>query len=696
MKIAARPGRRAHDGVPPRPAPHRGEPVRHHLPRALRLLLAPHRPHDLRRATASSCSTSRRSRPTAARCASTPATRRTTRKPVERRGRRPAAPARRRSGSPTSSATRAFAAQVEETKRGILEFLIEARSARASAIAGYGAPGKGNTLLNYCGIRTDFLDYTVDRNPYKQGMFLPGHPHPDPRARARSSGSRPDYVLILPWNFKDEIMAQMAGIRDWGGRFVVPIPTPTDRAVSAHRCWTDHRGVERLDGRADLGRRRRGDARLHGRPVPVLPQHHRRRAARDARSASARSCPLQLHRGADRHAGLRLDGAEGVERPRRLGRRRPRASGSSTSGVEPARRELQRAGADAAQPRRAAPAPAHAARPPRPGCRTGRRYYARELGLLPQPGRRSTALPDGEYEAVIDATLDDGSLTYGECVLPGASDDEILISSHVCHPSLANDNLSGVAVADVPGPARWPTADAPLHVPVPVRPGHHRRHHLAGAQRGRCSAGSGPGSCSPASATPGPLVYKRSRRGDAEIDRAAAHVLRSAAAPTRSSTSRPTATTSASSARPGFDLPVGAITPLGPRPVRASPHLGRRPRFDRAGRSGRLARRLPADPRHPRARRHAGRASTPRASRSSAGAACTAPSAAGPSRTQLESALLWVMNLADGQHTMLDVAERAGLPFAVVRRGGAGAARRRTCCGAKRPTDGPARERSGR
>lgn len=117
---------------------------------------------------------------------------------------------------------RRFGEQVKETKRKLLEFLIAAKRAGKS-IVGYGAPGKGNTLLNYCGIRTDFIDYTVDRNPYKQGKLLPGTHipilHPD-----RIMETRPDYVLILPWNFKDEIMAQMSGIRDWGGKFVVPIP----------------------------------------------------------------------------------------------------------------------------------------------------------------------------------------------------------------------------------------------------------------------------------------------------------------------------------------------------------------------------------------------------------------------------------------------------------------------------------------
>ena len=118
-----------------------------------------------------------------------------------------------------------FSEQVRETKRKLLEFLIDAKR-KGARIAGYGAPGKGNTLLNYCGIRTDFLDYTVDRNPYKQGRFLPGT-HIPIFGPEKIFETRPDYVLILPWNFKDEIVAQMAGIREWGGKFVVPIPEVT-------------------------------------------------------------------------------------------------------------------------------------------------------------------------------------------------------------------------------------------------------------------------------------------------------------------------------------------------------------------------------------------------------------------------------------------------------------------------------------
>jgi 2-polyprenyl-3-methyl-5-hydroxy-6-metoxy-1,4-benzoquinol methylase len=117
---------------------------------------------------------------------------------------------------------RAFAAQVRETKHALVEFLLHA-AREGKSVAGYGAPGKSATLLNYCGIGKDWIEYTVDRNPYKLGRFLPGTHipiyHPD-----RIRGTKPNYVVILPWNLKNEIMEQLQYIREWGGRFVVPIP----------------------------------------------------------------------------------------------------------------------------------------------------------------------------------------------------------------------------------------------------------------------------------------------------------------------------------------------------------------------------------------------------------------------------------------------------------------------------------------
>jgi hypothetical protein len=118
-----------------------------------------------------------------------------------------------------------FADDVKESKRALLELLVELRRA-GKQVVGYGAPGKGNTLLNYCGIRTDLVDYTVDRNPYKQGMYTPGTRIPiyDP---GRIEQTRPDYVLVLPWNLVDEVSAQLAYVAEWGGRLIVPIPRAT-------------------------------------------------------------------------------------------------------------------------------------------------------------------------------------------------------------------------------------------------------------------------------------------------------------------------------------------------------------------------------------------------------------------------------------------------------------------------------------
>lgn len=115
-----------------------------------------------------------------------------------------------------------FGEKVKATKRKLLKFLIEAKS-EGKTIAGYGAPAKGNTLLNYCGVRTDFIDYTVDRSPYKQNLYLPGT-HIPIMAPDYIKETKPDYLLILPWNLRNEIMEQTAFIREWGGKFVVPIP----------------------------------------------------------------------------------------------------------------------------------------------------------------------------------------------------------------------------------------------------------------------------------------------------------------------------------------------------------------------------------------------------------------------------------------------------------------------------------------
>jgi hypothetical protein len=122
-----------------------------------------------------------------------------------------------------------FAEDVKESKRSLLELLIGMRR-DGRHVVGYGAPGKGNTLLNYCGVRTDLLDYTVDRNPYKHGLYTPGT-HIPIFPPEKIAETKPDYILVLPWNLIDEISSQLAYVGEWGGRLIVPIPTATIRQV---------------------------------------------------------------------------------------------------------------------------------------------------------------------------------------------------------------------------------------------------------------------------------------------------------------------------------------------------------------------------------------------------------------------------------------------------------------------------------
>jgi SAM-dependent methyltransferase len=129
----------------------------------------------------------------------------------------------RDSGLESLACYRNFQEQVKEAKRTFLDFLIEAKRAKKT-IVGYGAAAKGNTLLNFCGVRSDFIDYVVDKSPFKQKRFLPGtHIRIDRPERIEET--RPDYVLILPWNLREEVMHQLRGIRSWGGKFVVAIPS---------------------------------------------------------------------------------------------------------------------------------------------------------------------------------------------------------------------------------------------------------------------------------------------------------------------------------------------------------------------------------------------------------------------------------------------------------------------------------------
>lgn len=127
-----------------------------------------------------------------------------------------------RLGLKNMGAYASFSGKVQQTKRQLLSFLIAIKN-EGKRICGYGAPGKGNTLLNYCGIGTDFLDFTVDRNPYKHGRFTPGMHIPILPVEAIDK-AKPDYILMLPWNLRHEIVAQMHHVGEWGGKFIIPIP----------------------------------------------------------------------------------------------------------------------------------------------------------------------------------------------------------------------------------------------------------------------------------------------------------------------------------------------------------------------------------------------------------------------------------------------------------------------------------------
>jgi hypothetical protein len=116
-----------------------------------------------------------------------------------------------------------FAEVVSAARDDLVQFLVGARR-EGRTVAGYGAPGKGNTLLNHAGIRQDLISYTVDRSTFKQGMFLPGT-HIPIHAPEKLAETRPDYILILPWNLREEITDQLEYTREWGARLVVPLPT---------------------------------------------------------------------------------------------------------------------------------------------------------------------------------------------------------------------------------------------------------------------------------------------------------------------------------------------------------------------------------------------------------------------------------------------------------------------------------------
>lgn len=290
-------------------------------------------------------------------------------------------------------------------------------------------------------------------------------------------------------------------------------------------------------------------------------------------------------------------------------------------------------------------------------------YYAETWGFCMQD-ERFRQLPEGEYEVRIDASLEPGALTYAECYLAGESDDEVLISCHCCHPSMANDNLSGIALAtqlaDHLRGLELRHSYRFLFIPGTI--GSITWLALNEDRVGRIKHGlvvTGVGD-------PGPFTYKRSRRGNAPIDRAAAHILEHSGRPHRVVDFSPYGYDERQYCSPGFDLPVGSLM--------RTPN-GEYPEYHTSGdnldfvRPEALAESLDTYLRvldvlendaiyvnlHPKGEPHLGKRGLHPSSVGGQGA--------GPELM----ALLWALNLSDGRHSLLDIAERADLPFEAVR-----------------------------
>ena len=293
-----------------------------------------------------------------------------------------------------------------------------------------------------------------------------------------------------------------------------------------------------------------------------------------------------------------------------------------------------------------------------------RTSYYRETWGFCLPHRELEALPEGEYDVVVDSTLEPGSLTYGEWYIPGDEDDEVLLSCHVCHPSLCNDNLSGIAVlTELAGLlASRPRRYSYRLLFIPGTIGSitwlaRNEAHVGRIKHGLVVTGVGDA---------GPFTYKRSRRGDAEIDRAATHVLRHAAAAHRVVDFSPYGYDERQYCSPGFDLPVGCFM--------RTPHGEYREYHTSADNLGFVT---------PTALEEALRTcqaivevlegnvayvnQSPKCEPQLGKRGLYRALGGGLDGASREMAMLWVLNLSDGRHTLLDIAERSGLPFPAVR-----------------------------
>jgi aminopeptidase-like protein len=289
-------------------------------------------------------------------------------------------------------------------------------------------------------------------------------------------------------------------------------------------------------------------------------------------------------------------------------------------------------------------------------------YYAERWGFCASQ-RLVDSLPDGDYEVCVDATLADGHLTYGEHVVPGETDEEVLVSCHVCHPSLANDNLSGIAVAtrlaSLLGERRSRYTHRFLFIPGTIGSITwlaRNADRVGRIRHGMVLACVG---------DPGRLTYKRSRRGDAEIDRAVAHVLASSGRPHALEDFSPYGYDERQFCSPGFNLPVGCLsrTPYARYPqyhTSADDLELVRPEHlqDSLEVCWEVLRVLDGNRRYtnlnPMCEPQLGR----RGLYGSIGGRSDAE--------ERQMAMLWVLNLSDGDHSLLDVAGRSGLPFGLV------------------------------
>jgi len=291
-------------------------------------------------------------------------------------------------------------------------------------------------------------------------------------------------------------------------------------------------------------------------------------------------------------------------------------------------------------------------------------YYSETWGFC-MSQERLDSLADGEYEVCVDASLEDGNLTYGECRLPGEIEDEVLISCHVCHPSLANDNLSGIAVATEAAKAiaAEPRRHSYRFVFVPVTIGAItwlalNEERLAAIRHGLVLTGLG---------DPGQITYKRSRRGTADVDRAAVHVLEQSGEPHDLQDFFPYGYDERQYCSPGFDLPVGCLM--------RTPH-GRYPEYHTSADDLELVRpEQLADSLEKLLaicdvldRNRTYRSLSPKGEPQLGRRGLYDAIGGDVDRQRSQLAMLWVLNQSDGDHSLLDIAERSGTPFDEIER----------------------------